>query len=231
MRLGFKHSEETKAKLRAHNLAHPRRYWLGKKRSNMIGNTYAKGNNSNQTSFKKGEHHSPATEFQKGINVSPTTQFKKGLSPWNKGKKLVEMKGTRNPFWGRNHTKETLQKISDAQKGRTGENAGHWKGGLYEGWRRASAIGSKGSFTRKQWGELKQKYGSMCLCCKRQEPEIKLEADHVIPVAVWNKWIVLHPEINYGCGDIKNIQPLCRTCNQSKLIQVIDYRNLIENKI
>ena len=47
MRINFKHSEETKQKIREHNLSHPRRYWLGKKREDMIGNSFASGDIEN----------------------------------------------------------------------------------------------------------------------------------------------------------------------------------------
>lgn len=71
-----------------------------------------------------------------------------------------------------------------------------------------------GSFTAQQWRELKARYNYTCLCCGRQEPEIRLTADHVIPLS------------RGGSNDISNIQPLCLSCNSSKgARRITDYRN------
>ncbi len=72
--------------------------------------------------------------------------------------------------------------------------------------------GAKGSFTPFEWIALKEQYDSMCLCCKRKEPEVRLEADHVIPLA------------KGGTNYISNIQPLCRNCNAQKYLSQFDYR-------
>jgi len=47
-----------------------------------------------------------------------------------------------------------------------------------------------------------------CLCCGKREPEVDLQADHIIPVA----WGTARGAINY----ISNIQPLCGSCNARK---------------
>ena len=44
--------------------------------------------------------------------------FKKGHIPWSKGKKLPQMSGKNNSFYGKHHTKETRRKISLAHKGK-----------------------------------------------------------------------------------------------------------------
>lgn len=70
-----------------------------------------------------------------------------------------------------------------------------------------------GSFTLQQWRDLCAYYDYTCLCCGRREPEIKLTADHVVPL------------VRGGSNSIGNIQPLCLSCNTSKWTKIIDYRD------
>lgn len=78
---------------------------------------------------------------------------------------------------------------------------------------RARRFGLKASaFTPNEWDAMKQFYDYKCLCCGRQEPEIKLTVDHIIPFILG------------GQHSADNIQPLCRSCNSSKSIKATDYR-------
>lgn len=93
------------------------------------------------------------------------------------------------------------------------ENHPCWKGGTdhviaY----RARKAGASGTHTLQEWETLKAKYMYMCLCCKKNEPKIKLEQDHIVPLS------------RGGRNDIGNIQPLCRSCNSIKLVKTIDFR-------
>ncbi len=83
---------------------------------------------------------------------------------------------------------------------------------LYTNIRRARKLAAKGSHTDKEWQSLKVFYNYKCLCCGRQEPEINLTRDHVIPL------------IKGGSDSIDNIQPLCTRCNSKKNFKHIDYR-------
>jgi 5-methylcytosine-specific restriction endonuclease McrA len=78
--------------------------------------------------------------------------------------------------------------------------------------RRYQRLGTLGRFTAEEWASLKKMYGERCLCCGMSSPHISLSPDHVISVA------------RGGSGDIGNIQPLCRTCNQRKGTRSTDYR-------
>jgi 5-methylcytosine-specific restriction endonuclease McrA len=78
--------------------------------------------------------------------------------------------------------------------------------------RRARLRGSEGSYTAEEWQELKARYNHRCLCCGRQEPEIVLTVDHVVPIALG------------GANVIANLQPLCLSCNCSKQDTIADYR-------
>ena len=76
----------------------------------------------------------------------------------------------------------------------------------------ALKVQAEGKFTYKDWLELKAKYNFSCLCCGRKEPDIRLTADHVVPL------------VKGGTNDISNIQPLCISCNSRKHSKTIDYR-------
>ena len=75
--------------------------------------------------------------------------------------------------------------------------------------RRARSESAEGSFTTKEWIDLCNKYHNKCLACGRK---VKLTIDHIVPIS------------KGGSHYIENIQPLCGSCNSSKLNKVIDYR-------
>ncbi len=68
-----------------------------------------------------------------------------------------------------------------------------------------------GRHSMADWESMKMKYGYMCLCCKKIEPEIRLTPDHIIPTS------------KGGSDSIENIQPLCVKCNQIKNNKIIQY--------
>ena len=75
---------------------------------------------------------------------------------------------------------------------------------------RKRAAGEK--FTHAEWQALCALYDYTCLCCGKQEPDITLTTDHVVPVS------------KGGSNAIENIQPLCTDCNNHKGTKIIDYR-------
>ena len=78
--------------------------------------------------------------------------------------------------------------------------------------RRTRLTGNGGSYTAKQWIELKSRFDNRCLMCNRQEPEILLTFDHIVPVS------------RGGTSDITNGQPLCKSCNSKKHRKILDLR-------
>lgn len=83
---------------------------------------------------------------------------------------------------------------------------------LYTNSRRARKLEAEGLHTDQEWQNLKAFYDFKCLCCGKQEPEIKLTRDHVLPLT------------QGGTDSIDNIQPLCARCNSKKNYKHIDYR-------
>ena len=72
---GFKHSEETKDKIR-------------KKTIGQFENGMPEQTKKKISSVCKGKRRSKKTEFKKGIIAKNWNGFKKGMTSWNKGKKL-----------------------------------------------------------------------------------------------------------------------------------------------
>jgi len=84
--------------------------------------------------------------------------------------------------------------------------------------RRAIVNNLKEHFTLLEWETLKEKWQYTCLACGKQEPEIKLTPDHMIPI------------IKGGENGIDNIQPLCFQCNRRKNTKIIDYRLVVDQQ-
>lgn len=83
--MGRQLSEEHKQKLREAKLKNPVRYWLGKKRPEMVGHKWCVG----REPWNKGKPWDEATKEKfrlahKGKHHSPRTEFKKGSEPVNK---------------------------------------------------------------------------------------------------------------------------------------------------
>ncbi|HSG45352.1 MAG TPA: HNH endonuclease [Anaerolineales bacterium] len=78
--------------------------------------------------------------------------------------------------------------------------------------RRALKYASEITHTEEEWQELKAFYNFTCLRCGKQEAEIKLTRDHVVPLT------------QGGSDSIDNVQPLCARCNSKKNNKHIDYR-------
>jgi len=79
--------------------------------------------------------------------------------------------------------------------------------------RRAAKLSPGSNFSSSEWALLCETYRRTCLMCGRQEPDVQLTADHVVPL------------IHGGGNGIDNIQPLCRSCNSSKNSRTADYRD------
>jgi len=114
---------------------------------------------------------------------------------------------------------DRLRKLTSERS--SGAKSHFWKGGvckdkdymreaqkLQRHNRRARVRAAVGSFTVGEWETLKKQYGYKCPICGRQEPDIQLTIDHVIPLA------------KGGDNNISNIQPLCMICNKQKAVKI-----------
>lgn len=69
-----------------------------------------------------------------------------------------------------------------------------------------------GTFSYQEWVDLKAEHDHRCLRCGKQESDIKLSVDHIIPISLGGK------------HEKDNIQPLCVSCNARKRTKIVDYR-------
>lgn len=174
-----------------------------------------------KTLFKKGHsgYHTKEGNYKISLALKcrpRSEETKRKISNALKGKK-------KPPF-----SEEHKSKISIAKKRNPlrfwlgkerprGENNPKWKGG-YENklWhnrkRQMGKLNINGFHTQEKWETLKAQYNWTCPYCKRQEPEIKLTVDHIVPLS------------KNGSDDIGNIQPLCKSCNSKKHTEATIYK-------
>lgn len=178
-------------------------YWTGRKRPDI--SKKLKGHYVSEKTRKqcgdiwRGKH--PPTEFKRG-HPAPKTAFKKGQVSFNKGKKFPERSGENSPVW-KGGSKEKMKRYKNKNK----DKVNFWHTQYI-----IKKLGNGGSHTFGEWEILKAQYNWTCPACKKQEPEIKLTEDHIIPIS------------KGGSNNIENIQPLCKKCNSSKMTKIIKYK-------
>jgi len=210
---GLKHSEQTKRKLSELN-----------KGKILSAETKLKISLATKGKLKSEETRRKISEARMG---SKNPMYGKEVSQERK-------KHYRKLFIGRKISEEQKKAISEKQKGRqnfwcVGEKKFNWKGGITklknyrylfkvkDRARRRKAIIEK--ITLKDWIRIKLNYKNSCSSCGRREPDIKLTVDHIIPI------------IKGGKHSLDNIQPLCRSCNSKKHVNIVAFEPSGQMKI
>lgn len=159
-------------------------------------------------------------------------RIKKRLSEWAKAN-IEKLKEYRRAHWDSELDRQRKKRQANLDKERADSREYYWKNPekareYARSWakanpekvnqcnanRRARQKNSEGTFTAKEWLALCEKYGNKCLCCGEKK---KLTADHVVPL------------VKGGENYIRNIQPLCLSCNSRKGTKTIDYRTIPES--
>ena len=161
------------------------------------------------------------------FNCSAKSRSGKNNPMWEGGKPKCEICGAKITYGYKRCKKHKIIteqyrqniKIAHQKKMENGtwrNQFGGYKGGykhklFLNNRRRAIKNEAIGSHSEQEWLSLKISVGFMCLCCKKNEPEIILSEDHIIPLS------------KGGSDNIENIQPLCRSCNSRKNDRIINY--------
>lgn len=173
--------------------------------------------------WNKGMEMPEVSERMKGNNNGSGNKGRI-MSPEWRAKLSAAKKGKPSPNKGRKLTREWIEKIAASKRGkahsaelieanRQGQIRRYKKlNPDYELKGRNKRIADNGgTHSKYDWEGLKEKYNHTCPSCKKKEPEIKLTRDHIVAL------------LNGGDNSIKNIQPLCQSCNTRKHTKTIRY--------
>jgi 5-methylcytosine-specific restriction endonuclease McrA len=78
--------------------------------------------------------------------------------------------------------------------------------------RRLTAAKAKGRHTKQEWLDMKAFFEHTCVRCFGASKCPHLEKDHIVPISI------------EGSDGLDNLQPLCATCNCSKVNDTTDWR-------
>ena len=79
----------------------------------------------------------------------------------------------------------------------------------------------KNKFTKKEWKKLKESTEGFCISCRKFVGLSNITIDHIIPYSKAPKGFVY---------TIKNIQAICRHCNEKKGVKIVNYNGLKHGK-
>jgi 5-methylcytosine-specific restriction endonuclease McrA len=163
------------------------------------------------------KHNSPSLETRLKKSLKLKGKKRPAFSKEWIEKIAIKNKERKTKYWlGKKLSDEHRKKLSESHKGKGSLNglsrSKEYKA-IHRQIRRARIEQVGGSFTVRDWENLKAQYNWTCPCCHRKEPEIKLTIDHIIPV------------IKGGSNNIENIQPLCGSCNSIKGTKILIFKS------
>jgi very-short-patch-repair endonuclease len=168
-----------------------------------------------KSSTKKGKKYEEIYGFQRATKIKQ--QIRKNSVSWNKGKhgiQIYDISDEKNPFYGKHHTVEIKQKMSEQRKGRfTREKSPHF------GKHRSTAIKQRLSIVQKELWKSKDHAKKVLSISVPSGPELYL--DFLLQNYFPDEWKFVgdgNCVINGLCPDFININ------GQKKIIEVFGER-------
>lgn len=184
--MGKKLTEEHKENLSKNNARH----WLGKKRS--------KATKRKVSEARMGRKNSKKTK----------KRMSKAL--------IIRFKDKRNhPMFGKYHSKEARQKMSNAQKG---EKSRFWQGGI-------SFEPYSPEFNERLKKQVRKRDNYRCQECFRHQDELYYKNRKKYSL------MVHHIDYNKKNSDLENLISLCQSCHQQTNFNREDWTNYFIGKV
>jgi len=194
MGLGYKHTEEAKEKMRLAHLGH-----VHSEETKLKMGMAHKGHQYTLGYKHTDEAKARMSEAQKRIgNRPPPPLIGHSVSEETRRKIGAKQKGELNYNWGKHTPPEVKKKLSDAMKGRCGEQSGGWRGGVCPENQKIRMCSEM-----KEWREsVFERDNYTCQKCKQRGSQ-ELNAHHVHN---FNEF----PKLRF---DITNGITFCKDCH------------------